>query len=61
MKRWFYHCCESILCLKENLTAAAKQPGWNFKGYLLFDNLRPDIVVTVADRFETMATAIAAI
>ncbi len=26
----------------------------------LFENLRPDIVVTVADRFETIATAIAA-
>ena len=26
----------------------------------LFENLRPDIVLTVADRFETMATAIAA-
>ena len=25
-----------------------------------FDDLKPDIVVTVADRFETMATAIAA-
>ena len=25
----------------------------------IFDNLRPDIVVTIADRFETMATAIA--
>lgn len=26
----------------------------------LFENLKPDIVVTVADRFETMATAVAA-
>lgn len=26
----------------------------------LFENLRPDVVVTVADRFETMATAVAA-
>jgi UDP-hydrolysing UDP-N-acetyl-D-glucosamine 2-epimerase len=26
----------------------------------LFENLKPDIVITVADRFETMATAIAA-
>ncbi|MBN2059266.1 MAG: UDP-N-acetylglucosamine 2-epimerase (hydrolyzing) [Deltaproteobacteria bacterium] len=26
----------------------------------LFENMRPDIVITVADRFETMATAIAA-
>ena len=27
---------------------------------LVFDQLRPDIVVTVGDRFETMATAVAA-
>lgn len=26
----------------------------------IFDNLRPDVVITVGDRFETMATAIAA-
>jgi UDP-hydrolysing UDP-N-acetyl-D-glucosamine 2-epimerase len=26
----------------------------------VFDNLRPDVIVTVADRFETMATAVAA-
>jgi UDP-hydrolysing UDP-N-acetyl-D-glucosamine 2-epimerase len=27
----------------------------------VFDNLKPDIVVTIADRFETMATALAAV
>jgi UDP-N-acetylglucosamine 2-epimerase len=32
----------------------------DFRVIYCFDNLRPDIVVTVADRFETMATAIAA-
>jgi UDP-N-acetylglucosamine 2-epimerase len=26
----------------------------------VFDNLRPDIVVTVADRYETLATGVAA-
>ena len=26
----------------------------------VFDNLKPDIVVTIADRYETIATAIAA-
>ena len=26
----------------------------------VFDNIKPDIVVTIADRFETMATAISA-
>lgn len=45
----------------ENLTAAAKTTGIGILELsTVFDNLRPDIVVTIADRFETMATAIAA-
>lgn len=45
----------------ENLTAAAKTTGIGILELsTVFDNLQPDIVVTVADRFETMATAIAA-
>lgn len=45
----------------ENLTAAAKTTGLGILELsTVFDNLKPDIVVTVADRFETMATAIAA-
>lgn len=45
----------------ENLTAAAKTTGIGILELsTVFDNLDPDIVVTVADRFETMATAIAA-
>src|SRR6187431_8212 len=45
----------------ENLTAAAKTTGIGILELsTVFDNLVPDIVVTVADRFETMATAIAA-
>ncbi len=45
----------------ENLTAAAKTTGIGILELsTVFDNLKPDIVVTVADRFETMATAIAA-
>lgn len=45
----------------ENLTAAAKTTGIGILELsTVFDNLNPDIVVTVADRFETMATAIAA-
>ncbi len=45
----------------ENLTAAAKTTGIGILELsTLFDNLSPDIVVTVADRFETMATAISA-
>lgn len=45
----------------ENLTAAAKTTGIGILELSsVFDNLSPDIVVTVADRFETMATAIAA-
>lgn len=45
----------------ENLTAAAKTTGIGILELsTVFDNLSPDIVVTVADRFETMATAISA-
>jgi UDP-hydrolysing UDP-N-acetyl-D-glucosamine 2-epimerase len=45
----------------ENLTAAAKTTGIGILELsTVFDNLHPDIVVTVADRFETMATAISA-
>ncbi len=45
----------------ENLTAAAKTTGIGILELsTVFDNIKPDIVVTVADRFETMATAIAA-
>ncbi len=43
----------------ENLTAAAKTTGIGILELsTVFDNIKPDIVVTVADRFETMATAI---
>ncbi|WP_111322565.1 UDP-N-acetylglucosamine 2-epimerase [Algoriphagus chordae] len=45
----------------ENLTAAAKTTGIGILELsTVFDNLSPDIVLTVADRFETMATAISA-
>jgi UDP-hydrolysing UDP-N-acetyl-D-glucosamine 2-epimerase len=45
----------------ENLTAAAKTTGIGILELSsVFDNLRPDVVVTIADRFETIATAIAA-
>lgn len=45
----------------ENLAAAAKTTGIGILELSsVFANLQPDIVVTVADRFETMATAIAA-
>jgi len=45
----------------ENLTAMAKTTGIGILELAtVFENLRPDAVVTVADRFETMATAIAA-
>jgi len=45
----------------ENLTAAAKTTGIGILELsTVFDNLVPDVVVTVADRFETMATAISA-
>jgi len=45
----------------ENLTAQAKTTGLGIMELAnVFENLQPDAVVTVADRFETMATAIAA-
>jgi UDP-hydrolysing UDP-N-acetyl-D-glucosamine 2-epimerase len=45
----------------ENLTAAVKTTGIGILELsTVFDNIKPDIVVTVADRFETMSTAIAA-
>ncbi len=45
----------------ENLTAQAKTTGIGIMELAtVFENLEPDAVVTVADRFETMSTAIAA-
>ena len=45
----------------ENLTAAAKTTGIGILELSsVFENLSPDIIVTIADRFETMATAVAA-
>lgn len=45
----------------ENLSAMAKTTGLGMLEIsTAIDNLRPDFVVTVADRFETMATAVAA-
>jgi len=45
----------------ENLTTMAKSTGLGLLELAtVFDNLRPDIVVSVADRFETLATAVAA-
>ncbi len=45
----------------ENPTSMAKTTGLGMLELAtVFDNLRPDIVVTVADRFETLATAVAA-
>jgi UDP-hydrolysing UDP-N-acetyl-D-glucosamine 2-epimerase len=45
----------------ENLVTSAKSTGLGLAELAtVFDNLKPDVVVTIADRFETMATAIAA-
>jgi UDP-hydrolysing UDP-N-acetyl-D-glucosamine 2-epimerase len=45
----------------ENLVTSAKSTGIGLAELsTVFDNLQPDMVVTVADRFETLATAIAA-
>src|SRR5256886_9943848 len=45
----------------ENLTAMAKTTGLGLLELAtVFDNLKPDVVVTIADRYETLATAVAA-
>jgi UDP-hydrolysing UDP-N-acetyl-D-glucosamine 2-epimerase len=45
----------------ENLASMAKTTGIGLLELpTVFDNLQPDVVVTIADRFETIATAIAA-
>ena len=45
----------------ENLVSSAKSTGIGLAELAtIFDDLAPDVVVSVADRFETMATAVAA-
>ncbi len=45
----------------ENLAAMAKTTGLGLLELAtVFDNLEPDVVVTVADRYETLSTAVAA-
>src|ERR687897_2268753 len=45
----------------ENLVTSAKSTGLGLVELAtVFDNLQPDAVVTVADRYETLATAVAA-
>jgi UDP-hydrolysing UDP-N-acetyl-D-glucosamine 2-epimerase len=45
----------------ENLVTSAKSTGLGMSEMAtVLDDLRPDVVVTIADRFETMATAVAA-
>ena len=45
----------------ENLVTSAKTTGLGLMELsTVFDNLKPDVVVTIADRYETIATAIAA-
>jgi UDP-hydrolysing UDP-N-acetyl-D-glucosamine 2-epimerase len=45
----------------ENLVTSAKTTGLGLMELAtVFNNLNPDVVVTVADRYETMATAVAA-
>lgn len=45
----------------ENLVTSAKSTGFGLSELAtVFDDLKPDMVITIADRFETMATALAA-
>ena len=46
---------------RRNLTASAKQRAQYRGTGTVFDNLRPDLVLTIADRYETLATAVAAV
>ncbi|SKC18078.1 UDP-N-acetylglucosamine 2-epimerase [Dyadobacter psychrophilus] len=51
----------SNLLENENPTAAAKTTGLGvIELASVFENVRPDVVVTVADRYETMSAAVAA-
>ena len=53
--------CLHIIVEGENPTTMAKSTGLAvMEMATAFENLQPDIVLTVADRFETLATAIAA-
>ncbi len=53
--------CIHVIVEGENPTTMAKSTGLAvMEMATTFENLRPDLVLTVADRFETMATAIAA-
>jgi UDP-N-acetylglucosamine 2-epimerase len=45
----------------ENLVTAGKSTGLGIVELAtIFDNFKPDVVVSIADRYETIATAIAA-
>ena len=45
----------------ENLVTSAKSTGLGLVELAtVFDNLKPDVVITIADRYETLATAVAA-
>jgi UDP-hydrolysing UDP-N-acetyl-D-glucosamine 2-epimerase len=53
--------CVYMVVEGENLVTSAKSTGLGLLELpTVFDKLKPDIVVTVADRYETLATAIAA-
>ncbi len=58
----FKVCARVYMVLEgENLAAMAKTTGLGLLELAtVFDNLKPDVVVTVADRYETLATAVAA-
>lgn len=58
-----FHICEKVFNVLEgeNATAMAKTTGIAILELsTVFANLKPDVVVTIADRFETIATSIAA-
>lgn len=58
----FEVCARVYMVLEgENLASMAKTTGLGLLELAtVFDNLKPDVVVTIADRYETLATAVAA-
>src|SRR5678809_1025286 len=49
------------MCIRDSLVTSAKSTGLGLVELAtVFDNLAPDAVVTIADRYETLANAVAA-
>jgi hypothetical protein len=56
----FHIAARVYMVLEGRIPSMANRPDSDSSSSTVFDNLRPDVVVTIADRYETIATAIAA-